>query len=578
MKPIDFLKRTTEAIKTILKNHRMMAIILLVFSLNIILVSPSLMPEINQINPEDESKYVDSGWRLLNGDIRELSWGPIVALVYAPVHLIVGNSPDWFMIENWAGRFILFSFLWWSFIYLTLQLKEYISPYIMVGVLFIATPFFIILDNPSDAVLLGFSVLALSQLIKYYHYKEIRYLAFCSVFIGLGILARVETIVILPILLILSLLINRGNASIIKVIFNSILPGTLVLSIYIISSFALNGQINLGMTDKSYDAFEVAQQVLTGGNYNLAIQESRQLFGTKEENNGSVIRAILRNPQAFALRVYANAKTIPDSYLAVFGKKIGPILLLFAVWGVFRLIRKKAFVLLGMIFAWSLFSLLSLGFFILHLIPQVSYLPLLLGAIGIAEIFDYEPHRRTRLIFFLTTLLLLIASWAIHKPAIAVGLLLAEIAFLLFILAQQNIISSLNLGNSSILLVFAIGLILREPFPFPDYPVLGASNQEQAIHYLERNFSSQSIILVPTPLPAIASKLAYITMGGVPADITSLDDFYSYLKQGDVQAIYWDKNRRLRNDLYDLFEAGYEQYFIKSYSSPDESIRIFSFK
>ena len=55
------------------------------------------------VNPDDEAKYVESGWRLLSGDIRDLAWGPVIALVYAPIHLIVGSSPDWFLLETWIG-------------------------------------------------------------------------------------------------------------------------------------------------------------------------------------------------------------------------------------------------------------------------------------------------------------------------------------------------------------------------------------------------------------------------------------------------------------------------------------------
>jgi hypothetical protein len=95
-------------LSSFLVNHRTSIIILLLFFLNLLLVSPELMPDYSEVNPDDEAKYVDSGWRLLHGNIRDMAWGPVVALVYAPVHLIVGSTPDWFLLELWAGRFFLF--------------------------------------------------------------------------------------------------------------------------------------------------------------------------------------------------------------------------------------------------------------------------------------------------------------------------------------------------------------------------------------------------------------------------------------------------------------------------------------
>ena len=152
--------------------HRPAFIFLLVFSVNFLLVSPALMPEFSAINPNDEAKYVDSGWRLLKGEVRDLAWGPLVALLYAPTHLLVGSSTNWFMIETWVGRFILFAFLWWSVFYLALQVKEFLSPYIMLGVLFLAAPFLSVVVNQSDAVFVGFSALALAQLIRFYQHRK----------------------------------------------------------------------------------------------------------------------------------------------------------------------------------------------------------------------------------------------------------------------------------------------------------------------------------------------------------------------------------------------------------------------
>ena len=103
------------------------------------------------------------------------------------------------------------------------------------------------------------------------------------------------------------------------------------------------------------------QSILTEGNTEQARQEARRLFGTEEENNSSVLRAILRNPGAFGLRIWANAKGIPWSYFYFFGKTQGFVLLFFSAWGVYTLIRKRAYLLLLILFLWPLHAVHPLG-------------------------------------------------------------------------------------------------------------------------------------------------------------------------------------------------------------------------
>ncbi len=87
-------------------HRRMLLAIVLVLGSNSFwsLLRSCLFP---QINPFDEAKYIVSGSQLLHFQVRDLAWGPLVALFYAPFHLVFGGSPDWFMLEAWAGRCLL---------------------------------------------------------------------------------------------------------------------------------------------------------------------------------------------------------------------------------------------------------------------------------------------------------------------------------------------------------------------------------------------------------------------------------------------------------------------------------------
>lgn len=155
------------------------------------------------------------------------------------------------------------------------------------------------------------------------------------------------------------------------------------------------------------------------------------------------------------------------------------------------------------------------------------------------------------------------------------GFLLVVIVVLLSWAARVNWRLECRVGHMTVFLLLAIGLILREPFPFPNFPELGKTSSEQAIHYLVQKFPSQTNVLFPSPLPAIASKMAYVSMDDIPPSIVSGEDFWSWLRQENVQAIYLDSNRRVRNDIYDLFEKEYNQFFDRVYTSEENNIRIF---
>jgi hypothetical protein len=558
--------------------HRPAFIFLLVFSVNFLLVSPALMPEFSSINPNDEAKYVDSGWRLLKGEVRDLAWGPLVALLYAPTHLFVGGSPNWFMVETWVGRSILFAFLWWSVFYLALQVKEFLSPYIMLGVLFLAAPFLSVVVNQSDAVFVCFSALALAQLIRFYQHRKVKDLAAASALVGLGVLARVETVLLVGVLLILGVYFGWRLHPTYKLILAATVPAACILGIFFLYNLIRVGNLNLGLGYKSYDSFEVNQSVLTGGDLDKAREETQRLFGTQTENRGSVLRAILRNPGAFTLRMAANAKTIPDNYLAFFGKRMGFVLLLFAVWGGIVFIRKRSIFLLVIFLFWMAHAVVPLGFLALHIVPQLSYLPLIFGAAGITWVFGPEVHSKERVVFFLVTLGIVLLSLLLSKPAITFGFLLIFVVMLLFWLSQGGWKLSEPYRLVPLFCLLAAGLILHGSFPFPDYPSLGQTVSEKAVHYLNQNLASQTKILAPSPLQALAAKLDYTTYTSIPLTIDSKQEFRDWLKEMNVRAIYLDSNRRVRNDLYDLMETDWEDTFERVYVSEDGSIRIFTVK
>ena len=100
--------------------------ILLLFVVTLILVSPKLLPSYQEINPHDETKYVESGRIIVDSqDIRELGRSPLVSLIYAVIYLFISQSLDWFMLSVGIGRVILFTLVWFGTIYLGLRFRTF---------------------------------------------------------------------------------------------------------------------------------------------------------------------------------------------------------------------------------------------------------------------------------------------------------------------------------------------------------------------------------------------------------------------------------------------------------------------
>jgi hypothetical protein len=559
-------------------NLELLAILVTLLA-NLILVAPKLMPTNAQVNPDDEAKYVESGRLLLTGSIRDISWGPLVSLVYAPIHLVVGNSPDWFLIEVWVARFILFAFPWLGIYVLTRQFRNFAPPLVAAGVLFVATPFALIAKNQSDSLFLGFSALALAKLIEYYRERRMRDVGLASLFVGLGVLCRVETIVLVGSLTLIALVITarapnfRKNVG--KILLAAVLPAAGVLALYVTACLAVNGSFALsGIASKSYLAFE-SNQPHTVIDTPEARAESARLYGTRAENNGSVIQAILHNPGAFLQRVIDNAKTIPALYSGLFGQRLGLLLLFFSAWGTYWLIKKGAAPLLIILLVWALHALIPLAFLILHIVPQSSFLPLLLGAVGFAASFDPALKKGERIALLLAAALLTLAGGISKNSSLLGSGALITAGLAIDWLARSRIQSQVRARQASLLLMVVIGLILHGPYKLTTTFAVDQSNEEQAIRYLEQTLPQGSKVLVPTGRQAIASKMTRVDPASLPDHMNSTQDVWDWLKRHRVQAVYADSHFEPRPEIDRLIRAGEGQYFDDVFTTADGNLTIY---
>lgn len=552
---------------------RKILLVLTILLIHFLLISPSLMPAFNEINTDDEAKYIESGWRLLREGPRDLAWGPLVSFVYAPVHLLVGGSPNWFMIDAWVGGFFLFFLLWLSAFTLALQFKEYFHPLIVVGVLFVSTYFVPIIENPSDALFVSMSAFALSRVIAFYRGRELRDILLASFFVGLGVLCRVETILLVGTLAFIAVVTGRRYHSFLKLLASALLPAVSLLAVFFLTSLLTKGHLNMGTNEKAYDAFTMGQP--TQQVFGDPAQDAASPFGTKEENRGSIFVAIARHPAAFANRVLGRALEQPGFFLGIYGKKLGPVMLLFSLWGVYTLIKRRSLPLLLILLFWPLHTLVALAFFANHIVPQSSFVLVILSAVGIASIFRSDQPRGERVFLFLIALLIVFASLLFNLPAILVGgLLLAAVLAISWLVQPGQEING-RLPAVQLFILLCAGLILHGAYPFPNYPALGSSNEEQAIHYLHQEFEPLSKILSTSSYTMLAGRMTPVDVGDIPAEVTTAQELSMWLEARNIQAVYLDGRADVTPELAKVVESGLNDQFELGYGSDDGNVRIF---
>ena len=550
-------------------------VVVLVLATQTLLVSPDLMPAYSEINAFDEAKYIESGRLLLVGELRELAWGPLVALVYAPFYLIFGSLPDWFVISAWSGRILLFLALWLSTYYLSVQLGSPARWHLSLGVLFVSTAFFDVLKNPSDGLFASLSILALAKLVAYFHKRKEAEIWTGSFLLGLAALARIEAIVLIPALLLSVLLLARPTAARPRLLAGSVVPALTILAGYLLFSRLTSPGLISGIGGKSYDSFEVNQPIAGEGTASDRRELARSLFGTQAENQGSVLRAIGRNPAAFARRLITNLGRLPDLYLFTFGKRLGPVLLIFAALGSYSMARSRRFTELGFLAIWLAPPLVSLAFLPLHIMRQASPLILGLSSVGLSSTLWDDLGKGGKHLPLIGASLL--AGYGLLDAKLAfltAGVVLGS-ALVLIRLTRSGMGEGAASQSRAAALLLAAGLILRGSFPFPDYPPIGISPHEQVVHYLQGALPQQSRILESLPLPAVAARMAEAPWSRVPTGISTPVELGEWLETEAIEAVYIDSRDVPRPELAALLEAGLGSQFHIGYQSENGELRVY---
>ncbi len=565
------IEKSSESFKKRLSINTGIIFLILLFLLNAFLILSRITPGFYEISPHDGAKYIESGHQLLIWGVRDLSWGPLVALIYAPLDLIVGQSPNWFLLEAWGGNLILFGLLWFGLVHLARNLSEHISMPVMIGLLFAMVVFFPIIENQSDALFLFFSMLAVANLNSYRRDGKLKNLALASLMVGLGVLCRVETVLLIVPLIAFALIFNQRRQKLGKIFLAVLLPFACVVAIYAVVSLLTIGYVNWGVDNKSIESFNMNHAFLPGSKLEQAYQAGEAIIGTVEEHQNSIFRILINHPMIFIERVAANLLKMPASFADFFGPVQGSLIFGFAILGIGTLIRKKEKGLLALLLIWPLHALIALLFLPRHVVAQMSFIFIVLAAIGMTDLIFRVYQRKWVFVLLSVMVGCVIVSGVVQLKVLFTASLIMGMVLLLKLVVESDKIPGVNSPYLVFALLIGCFLILSPGFEFPARP-LGTTDVEKAVYQLQINLPEQSIVLASEPIVPIAARMVSAQL---PGRIIEWEGFLAYLAEEDIKAVYLDSNQTGPQTFTIQMVEHYPDYFDLVYQSSDGSVKLF---
>ncbi len=566
---------------------------LLFFLVTLFLVFPLLQPSFTDINPFDESVYINSGRMLLDKGVWEPYAGnPLVSIFYALTYLPFRSSPYWLVLSCSLGRVILFTLIWWSAYLVAGQFSRWASPLITAGFLLVNPLPVDMLSFPSDPLFAGLAGLSFWQLVRFYHHRQRRSLWLASLFLGLAAMARNDGLVIFALLLLLTLFLSLPgrpwkeslrSTALWKNLAAAALPFALIVGGYVVAYGLATGSYELGTARRAYDNFEAGQQAVYAGTGEVnavteAKLEARRLFGTPEENRHSILAAIRRNPPAYLQRLEVVVRALPSWVLHAYGIRFAAVLFLLALAGAYRLARQRQYGLLALVFLWP--AHLVTGFAITifregHLLVPF-YLVFALGAVGLAFLVQSLDGRRGRLFWTFALLAVAALGLAGGKAAVYYNAAVFLAAVWVIILVKDRFQDTAGLQAGALLVLLCAGLVLRGGFPSPSARLLGASDREQGSLYLAQNFPPDSKVAAGSPGPVWMAKMTYTNLVAtdLPRDLTS-GQFLEWMRSRQVRAVYVDQTLYNSNPaLWNLIESQIGKGLDRVFSAEEGDVQV----
>lgn len=510
-------------------------VIALLFSVNLLLESPSLAPTLQELNPHDEVKYIDSGRSFVMGSLRGFEWSPMSTFVYAPIYLLVQGSADWLIWAAAVGRHLLFGLLWLTFFLLGRRFSGEFSIFVFLGIVLVASSFTEIVKNPSDALFAAASAVALERTLAYEEEGRLSHVWLGSVFIGLAALARNDGLLLFPVFVVVMGFLGMSSGQGRRALLASVAPALAVVAGYSLWATLEGEALQLGTGTRGLSAYIWSLR----NNFGYTQTELNAALGVANGGPLSLLEAVTRNPALFLEQVQFNLFHTPQSILRTYGKRIGPLLFLLALTGAYSLWRRGQHFRLALLIVWPLHSLIYLafylrpGFFLLD-----HYVLFVLAAAGVSFLIGDFRSTEQRILLIAPFLALGLYGALDGKPAFLATGALISLAFVLGWLAMSGRVGSPLPASGAMLILLAAALILRSGYPFPNYSQFGSTAMDRAVHFLQENFDRGNRLVADAPLVPIAARMTHVDWGELLRSSDSEKSDCELLQGMDIAALY----------------------------------------
>lgn len=547
--------------------------VILFFASNLLLVSPDLMPTLSDLNPHDETKYIDSGRSLARGYTRGFAWSPLSSVVYAPIYLAVQDSADWFSWMATWGRVLLLGLLWFSFYHLGRQFERYFPRWVMPGLMLVGITLTGILSNPSDALFASMSCLAMARLMAYSGGHRRSDLWLGSMFMGLASLSRNDGLFLLPFFVLAAAYLGWRREPRLKLAAAAMVPAAALVVGYVILRGIPGGNFSLGTGNRGYSAYTWSIKT----NFQPSSQDLAALLGTADDSSETLATVILRNPEVFLRQVKFNLSSLPEAVLVAYGKRLAAPLFYLGLAGAVALWRRRAYFALILLLIWPIHSVLYLAFYLRSgflLLDQ--FVPLTLAAVG-ACFLARDVSTLLQQLFWSAPLLALAVYGVLDaKLALAVGGIVPFLALWVWWVARGTPQSSSYSASFGLAALFVAGLILRDGYSFPNYPPIGQTPMDRAVGYMAQAVPEGSKVYAYVPLPALAAKMSHVEWPDLSLSIEQGMPLCQTLAEHQVRALYVTPEMiRQQPDFWELMQGADGKCIVRGFVADPGSLQVF---
>jgi hypothetical protein len=525
-------------------------VVLPVFLLNLVLEMKYFFPSLGQINVWDEATYIHTGYALLTKGIwPNLAGSPLSSLMYALSLWSVSGSRDFFVLGNAIARIFLFVLIFFSAYLIARALRPYANPWIMVGLLFIVPIASTMYLFPSDVLFAGFSGLAFWQMLVFYTDRKRRHLWWASGFMGIGMLARAEGLILAGVMLVVTLVIILPKRTWYRDVLAVTLPFAIIVGGFVLAYGLGTGDFGTGLQERTFNNFESGHEGIYShtGIFSTTVSarlESGEVFGNAEENNFSVFRAIRRNPQVY----FARLRDVFPSFVAFAIKAYGNKFILVFLWlglrGLIELIQKKHIPLVVMSLGW--FLPMGVGF--LNTFFREGYFTMpyfvvfTLVTLGLSAILDNFKKKPEKIALVAASLMVLGISLLARNTSMLYrnALFIFGLGFLYLLKNHQPFAK--NWRVNALWLLLALGLIIRGGYPSPELPAYGKTDLDRSVYFLQEELPNGSQVLAGAPAYIWAARMRY---GGINSfdipEFANEEEFLRWIRVQDIKAVYVDR-------------------------------------